>query len=407
MFAPSLECHIVEMTKEKMELPPWPHYAEDEIDAATAVLRTGKVNYWTGSDVKAFEEAYAAYCGVDHAIALANGTLALEAGLIGLGLQAGDEVIVTSRTFIASASAIALRGGIPVFADVNRDSQNMDPTAVAAMIGPRTVGMVAVHLAGWPCDMDALGELADRHGLWIMEDCAQAHGAQWRGKPVGSFGHAAAFSFCQDKILSTGGEGGMLLTSDPGVYRRAWSFKDHGKSQEAVRTARQSSKPGFRWLHESLGTNWRLTGPQAAIGRVQLGKLDDWRITRNRHADVLRGCLQGLDAVRIPRPSEGVLHAYYKFYAFICPEAVRPGACRDDLLIAASEYGLPLMSGSCSEVYLEKAFEEAGLQPAERLPVARELGATSLMLPVHPTLREEQVEEIGELLAELVRGIQA
>lgn len=392
---------------DKLQLPPWPHYAEDEIEAVAAVLRSGRVNYWSGPDVAAFEQAYADYCGVGYAIGLANGTLALEAGLIGLQLQPGDEVIVTPRTYIASASAIMLRGGVPVFADVDRDSGNLDPASVAAHIGPRTVGILAVHLAGWPCDMDALGTLAEKHGLWILEDCAQAHGAQWRGRPVGSFGQAAAFSFCQDKIISTGGEGGMLLTNDPEVHRRAWAFKDHGKSREAVRAAQQANAPGFPWQHESLGSNWRLTGPQAAIGRLQLGKLDAWRARRNRNAQLMHQGLAAQAALRIPVPPDHVVHAYYKFYAFVRSEALRPAASRNDLLAAASEYGLPMISGACSEVYLEKTFQNAGLAPAERLPVARELGETSLMLPIHPTLSDEHVREMAARLARLVEEFSA
>jgi len=390
------------MATKQMQFPAWPHYAEDEIEAATAVLRSGRVNAWTGPDVAAFEQEYAAYCGVSHAVALANGTLALEAGLVGLGLQPGDEVIVTCRTFIASAAAIVLRGGVPVFADVDLETQNVDPESVATLIGPRTVGVVAVHLAGWPCDMDALGELAGQHGLWILEDCAQAHGAKWRGRPVGSFGNAAAFSFCQDKILSTGGEGGMLLTDDEQVYRRAWSFKDHGKDQDLMDKAKVSSSVGCQWVHASVGSNWRMTGPQAAIGRLQLGKLEQWCERRNRHAQILLQALQAIPALRIPEPPPHVTHAYYKFYAFVRPEAMREDA-RDGMIRASWDKGLPVSAGTCSEIYLEGAFASAGLGPDQRLPRARKLGETSLMLPVHPTLEEEHVRFLGESLAQLAQ----
>jgi len=387
------------MPTEPMQFPSWPHYDQDEIDAVTRVLRSGQVNAWTGPDVELFEQDYAAYCGVKHAIAMANGTLALEAALIGLQLQPGDEVIVTSRTFIASASAIVLRGGVPVFCDVDRDSQNMDPASVAELIGPRTVGMVAVHLAGWPCDMDALGELAKRHGLWIVEDCAQAHGAQWKGRPVGSFGDAAAFSFCQDKIISTGGEGGMLVTNDENVYHRAWSFKDHGKDPVLVGQARQSTSVGCQWVHATVGSNWRLTGPQAAMGRIQLGKLDQWQAQRQRNAQVLIDGLARFSGVRIPVPENFIRHAYYKFYVFV------PATIRDALVRACWDHKLPVGAGACSEIYREGAFADRAMSPAQRLPVARELGGTSLMLPVHPTLQELHMRYLVDRLAELVAGI--
>lgn len=387
------------MPTEPMQFPSWPHYDQDEIDAVTRVLRSGQVNAWTGPDVELFEQDYAAYCGVKHAIAMANGTLALEAALIGLQLQPGDEVIVTSRTFIASASAIVLRGGVPVFCDVDRDSQNMDPASVAELIGPRTVGIVAVHLAGWPCDMDALGELAKRHGLWIVEDCAQAHGAQWKGRPVGSFGDAAAFSFCQDKIISTGGEGGMLVTNDETVYRRAWSFKDHGKDPVLVEQARQSTSVGCQWVHATVGSNWRLTGPQAAMGRIQLGKLDQWQAKRQANAQVLIDGLAQVPVFRIPVPENFIRHAYYKFYVFV------PATIRDALVRVCWDHKLPVGAGACSEIYREGAFADRAMSLAQRLPVARELGETSLMLPVHPTLQELHMRYLVDRLAELVAEI--
>lgn len=394
------------LTSGPLQLPGWPHYAEDEIEAAAEVLRSGRVNAWTGPDVEAFEQAFAAYTGVDYALALANGTLALEAGLLALGMRPGDEVIVTSRTFVASASAIAFHGGVPVFADIEADSQNLDPKSVASLVSPRTVGIVAVHLAGWPCDMDALGALARQHGLWLLEDCAQAHGARWRGRPVGSFGDAAAFSFCQDKIISTGGEGGMLLTSDRAVHQRAWSLKDHGKDRLAVEQARASGLPGFPYVHRTLGSNWRLTGPQAAIGRVQLGKLDQWRARRQHNAMLLRQGLSAMPALRMPAPPQHVEHAYYKFNLFVRPEALRdPEHGRNALVSAAQSLGLPLSVGPCAEVYREQAFAPIlGARPPHR-PTASKAAATSLMLPVHPTLEDRHVQRMSELLCELVAGV--
>lgn len=388
------------------QFPGWPHYADDEIAAVGELLRTGRVNYWTGPDVACFEQEFAQYCGAPHAIALANGTLALQGALLGLGLCPGDEVIVTPRTFIASAAVIGLAGAVPVFADVDRDSQNIDPRHVASLIGPRTVGVIAVHHAGWPCDMAALVGLAERHGLWVVEDCAQAHGARIGGRAVGSFGDAAAFSFCQDKIMSTGGEGGMLVCKDPAVWARAWSYKDHGKDYSAVQEAASDGRPGVPWVHRSLGSNWRMAGVQAVLGRMQLPKLEGWNTLRARNAERLRARLAANPALRIPTPPASVRHANYRFYVFLRPECLRAGHDRNGLVAALQARGVPCNLGSCSEIYLEPGFRSAGMGPAGRLPVAQELGETSIAFPVHPTLDLPHIDRMAdEILAVLAPAV--
>ena len=371
------------------EFDPWPQYAKQEIEAATEVLRTGKVNYWTGEEGRLFEREFADYCGVNHAVAVTNGTVALELALLGLQIGQGDEVIVTPRTFIASASAIVMRGAIPVFADVDLVTQNITATTIAKVITGRTRAIIVVHLAGWPCDMDSIMDLANDHQLKVIEDCAQAHGASYKGRPVGSLGHVAAFSFCQDKIMTTGGEGGMLVTNDEDVWQRAWAFKDHGKSYDSV--YHREHAPGFRWLHESFGSNWRLTEIQSSIGRLQLRKLDGWIAQRRRHALQLNDCFEQLPALEVTRPPNQIGHAYYKYYVFVRPEKLADGWNRDRIMAEINAEGVPCYSGSCSEIYLEKAFEGSGWQPAERLKNAVELGETSLMFLVHPTLSNESI----------------
>lgn len=358
-------------------------FAEDEVAAATAVLRSGRVNYWTGEHGRAFEREFAGVCGCTHGVAVANGTVALELALRGLGVGAGDEVVVPSRTFIATASAVVVCGGLPVFADVDPDSQNLTAATIAAVLGPRTRAIIPVHMAGWPCDMPEIMELARSRGLKVIEDCAQAHGARIDGRPVGSFGDAAAFSFCQDKILTTAGEGGLLATNDDSLMNHAWSYKDHGKSRAAV--FEREHPPGFRWVHESFGSNMRISEVHAAVGRVALGKLGGWVEQRRRLAHALIARLGSLPALRIAVPPPRVHHSYYKFYAFVRPQQLRRGWDRDRIVAAIVELGVPCFPGTCSEIYREKAFP-AGMRPATRLPVARALGETSLMLLVHPTL---------------------
>ncbi|ORJ55872.1 DegT/DnrJ/EryC1/StrS family aminotransferase [Geothermobacter hydrogeniphilus] len=380
--------------------PTWPSFTEEEADAVRNVLLSNKVNYWTGTEGRAFEKEFAAACGTPYAVALANGTLALELALESLGIGAGDEVITTSYTFIASASAIVMRGAVPVIADVEPDSLTISAATIRPLITPRTRAIIPVHLAGWPCDMDPIMELAREHDLKVIEDCAQAHGARYKGRPVGSLGDAAAFSFCQDKIMTTGGEGGMLVTSDKAVWEKAWSFKDHGKSFDAVYN--REHQPGFRWLHESFGSNWRLTEMQAAIGRIQLRRLPEWTAARQRNAALLDEAFRKIPALRVPETSADIDHAYYKYYVFVRPERLREGWDRDRIMNAITAEGIPCFSGICPEIYLEKAFTDAGFGPKERLPNARRCGETSLLFLVHPTLGKREMAATCRVVTEVM-----
>ncbi|MEB3198188.1 MAG: DegT/DnrJ/EryC1/StrS aminotransferase family protein [Candidatus Sericytochromatia bacterium] len=380
-------------------LPPWPYFGPEDVAAVSAVLASGKVNYWTGEEGRQFEAEFAEAFQVPHAIAMSNGTTALELALYALDIGPGDEVITTTRTFIASASSVVVRGARPVLADVDRDSQNLTAATVAPLITPRTRAVIAVHLAGWPVDMAPLLELCRARGIHVIEDCAQAQGAYYHGRPVGSLGDLGAFSFCQDKIFTTGGEGGMLTLQDEALWNRAWSFKDHGKSHEAM--FKRQHPPGFRWVHESFGTNMRMTEMQSALGRLALRRLPEMITVRRAHADRLRACCDQFAALRVPAPPAEVYHAYYKFYAFVRPERLKPDWNRDRIMAAIAAEGIPCLSGSCSEIYLEKAFPPEW-RPAERLPVARELGETSLMFLVHPTLREADIQDMCDAIEKVM-----
>jgi dTDP-4-amino-4,6-dideoxygalactose transaminase len=379
-------------------LPTWPVFDDEMLRASSEVLTSGRVNYWTGSEGRTFEAELAASVGRRHALALSNGTVAIELALHALGVGPGDEVVVPSRTFIATASAVVAVGAVPVVADVDPDTQGLSAETVAAVLTDRTRAVVPVHLGGCPVDWDPLQRLADERGLWLVEDCAQAIGGTYRGRPIGSLGHAAAFSFCQDKIVTTAGEGGALLLDDEDLFRKAWAYKDHGKSWEAVHE--REHPPGFRWLHESFGTNMRMTEVQAAVGRVALRRLPGWIEQRRRNAAVLSRALGGHPALRVPELDERFGHAFYRWYAFLDPGALAPGWTRDRVVEAVVARGTPCFSGSCSEIYLETAF--APYRPPVRLPCAAELGERSLALLVHPTLTEAHVQRAaGDVLAVL------
>lgn len=383
---------------------PWPSFTQHEADAVSRVLLSNKVNYWTGTECREFEKEFAKWCHVPHAIALTNGTVALDLALKNLGIGAGDEVIVTPRTFLASVSSIVTAGASPIFADVDRESQNITPETVAKVITPRTKAIIAVHLAGWPCDMDGLMALAKAHDLVVIEDCAQAHGALWRGKPVGSIGHASAWSFCQDKIMTTGGEGGMLTTNDQAVWSSAWSYKDHGKNFDTVYNKEHPA--GFRWLHESFGTNWRMLEMQGAIGRIQLRLMPEWHEARKANAQAILAACSESSALRVPKVPSDIEHAWYRAYAFVRPEQLKSGWNRDRIMGEIVARGVPCFSGSCSEVYLEKAFDGTSWRPAERLPVARELGETSLMFLTHPTLTQQEIDKTCQVIQQVMNEAQ-
>lgn len=382
---------------------PWPSFTPEDADAVQRVLLSNKVNYWTGTECRDFEREFAQWCGVNHAVALTNGTVALDLALKALDIGPGDEVVVTPRTFIASVSCVVNAGAVPVFADVEADSGNLSARTIEKVLTPRTRAIICVHLAGWPCDMDPIMSLANAHGIKVIEDCAQAHGARYKGHSVGSIGHIGAWSFCQDKIMTTGGEGGMVTTNDPLLWRRMWSFKDHGKSYEAV--YERQHPPGFRWLHEGFGTNWRMIDMQAAIGRLQLDRMPVWTAARRSNAEAVWTACRQVPALNVPVIPEHAEHAAYKAYAYVRAEHLAAGWSRDRLVAEINARGVPCYQGSCSEVYLEKAFDGTGWRPEVPLPVARNLGETSVMFLVHPTLTPAEIEKTCRVILDVGRLI--
>lgn len=379
---------------------PWPSFTVAEAECVQQVLLSNKVNYWTGEECRKFELEFATWAGSKYAVALANGTIALDAALMALGIGPGDEVVVTPRTFVASVSSIVNAGAVPVFADVDRDSQNITAETIRAVLTPRTRAVICVHLAGWPCDMDPIMELAHSHGLYVIEDCAQAHGARYKGRSVGSIGDIGAWSFCQDKIITTGGEGGMITTDNHAWWAQIWSYKDHGKSWNAVYQHRHP--PGFRWLHHSFGTNWRMLEVQAAIGRMQLRHMPEWSFQRRRNAHRIAETCRACPGLRVPAVPAEVAHAWYRFYAFVDTSRLKAGWNRDRIIDQIVLQDVPCYQGTCPEVYLERAFDRTGWRPKRRLPIARELGETSLMFLVHPTLTELELHKTCTVIEDVL-----
>ncbi|MFQ3191368.1 MAG: dTDP-4-amino-4,6-dideoxygalactose transaminase [Paraglaciecola sp.] len=380
---------------------PWPSFSEEEANAVRDVVLSNKVNYWTGQECREFEKEFAEWSGSKYAVALGNGTLALDLALKVLGIADGDEVIVTPRTFLASVSSVVTAGAKPVFADIDLNSQNIEANEIEKVLTANTKAVVVVHLAGMPADMDSIMALSKKHDFFVIEDCAQAHGAKYKGRSVGSIGHVGCWSFCQDKIMTTGGEGGMVTTNDESLWKKMWSYKDHGKSWDAIYNSEHP--PGFRWLHESFGTNWRMTEMQAAIGRIQLQRMPEWAKKRQANALAIDEAVKLSPLVRTVVVPNYIEHAEYKHYIFVRPEYLKDGWSRDRIVDEVNANGVPCFQGSCSEVYLEKAFDDTGWRPELRLPNAVELGETSLMFLVHPTLTEQEISKTCDVLRRVLK----
>ena len=388
-------------------ISPWPYFEADEIEAAASTLKSGKVNYWTGELGKQFEVAYAKSVGKQFGIALSNGTVALELALRVLGVQAGDEVIVASRSYVASASCVLLVDATPVFADVDSDSGNISVETITPLITKKTKAIIPVHVGGWPCDMPAIMDLACQHNLMVIEDCAQAHGACVAGKPVGAWGHAAIFSFCQDKIISTGGEGGMLLLDNELAYKQAWAYKDIGRSYNAV--FNQTHAEGFRWLTETPGSNYRMTEFQAAIGLRQLEKLPRWVAQRNNNANEIVGTLKQFDFIDTPTLQllDNSQHAYYRLYAKLKKDVVLAGlsgeSLRNHIINQLVLSGVPCFFGSCAEIYREKLF--AKILPNQRLPNAADFADNAFCFLVHHTITNEQLQLMTNTIKQVLTDL--
>ena len=381
----------------------WPHFSKEEIQKSSDILRSGKINYWTGTEGKDFEKEFSSYVGVNHSVVVDNGTSALILAAHSLGISKGDEVIMSPRTFVASAFSIMVLGARPVFVDIDRDTQNIDPSLIEAAITPKTKAIMAIHLAGWPCEMNKIQEICKEYNLYLIEDCAQAHGAKYNGQSVGSFGDINGWSFCQDKIMSTAGEGGMVTTNNKDLWEKVWSFKDHGKNYDTVYN--KEHPPGFRWLHENVGTNFRLTEIQSGIGRLQLRKLDSWIEKRTKLANIFNDGFKDIDGLRVALAPDHIKHAYYKYYVFIENEKFKYGKDRDFIMNSLNEMGTPCYSGSCSEIYKEKAFDKLFPNGHQSLPVAKELSETSLMFLVHPTIDEKDIHIIVDQTVSLIKSL--
>ena len=365
----------------------WPVFNEKMIHSVNEILKSGKVNQWTNPKVNEFERKFSTFIDCNYAVAVFNGTVALELCLKTLGLKRGDEVIVTPRSFIASASCCAWYGIIPVFVDVDRNSQNITLKNIIKAITKKTKAVILVHLAGWPCELDKICDYCKNNNIYVIEDCAQAHGAKYKNKSVGGWGDINAWSFCQDKIITTGGEGGMITTNNELLYKKAWSLKDHGKGYDTV--FNKDHKPGFRWLHKNIGTNWRMTPIQAAIGICALDEINIWINHRRNIANIYNENLKDIHGIRLTIPPHFIYHSYYKYYFFIDKSKFK--ISRDALIELINKENIFCQVGSCSEIYNEKALMI--YHPKKNLLITKELFNTSILLKCDPCISKKNAKK--------------
>lgn len=377
----------------------WPFFNENMINDINTVIRSGKVNQWTGGKVFEFQNKFCDYFKCKHSVAVSNGTVALDLCLKALNLKQSDEVIVTSRSFIASASCCLFNDIKVNFADVDLNSQNITVESIKNVMNNNVKAIIVVHLAGYAADIENILNFCNNNNLYLIEDCAQCHGGKFKDKYLGTFGHINSWSFCQDKIITTLGEGGMITTNDTSLFKRAWSIKDHGKNYDKIfadlnykRNKMQSNN--FKFIHDNIGTNWRLTEVQAVTGLHSLDLLDEWVKIRRRNAQILTNKFKSCKLIRIPYIPEYIYHSYYKFYIFINTENLKENSNRDSILNEIVKHGIPCQQGSCGEIYKENAFKNyKNIECSNSI----KLSQTAIMFKVDPSYNETEIEEIADI----------
>ncbi len=405
------------------ELAPWPQFDENAIRAAEQVLRSGKVNYWTGPNGMEFERKFAAWQGSRFAISTSSGTSALHVALSALGIGPGDEVIVPSYTFIASSFSIVQAGAVPRFADVNIEDHCLSVASAEKLVNERTKAIMPVHLYGNVCDMDPILEFARRHNLYVIEDNAEAFGGVYKGKKTGTLGHMAACSFCQNKTFTTGGEGGMVTTDNEQWAWSARSFRDHGYDvKERLNLLEIEQK--LPYIHNMVGWNYRMTEVQSAIGLAELERMDSWNLpTRRRNAHIIIDAIRDLPQVKyVPIDTDERRNGWYVLAFSLDIESM--GCDIGRFVAAAGAEGAPCWKVFWPQCHTEKAFTEHNAFGTSGFPFTSkeyadpdsvDYGKVEVPNAVwhqdhtftcfaFPTFTEEDCRQIGAALAKVIRA---
>jgi len=401
--------------------PSWPQFDAKVFDAVAEVLKSGKVNYWTGELGMKFEQAFADWCGARFGISTSSGTSALHTALASLGIGPGDEVIVPSYTFIATSFSVCQAGAVPVFADVERNSHTLDPADVEAKVSSRTAAIMPVHLYGVMASMGPILEIARKHNLAVIEDSAQAHGGKWNGKRAGTIGNAGAFSFCQSKHFTTGGEGGAVVTDDEEMAWTCRSFRDHGYDvSERLRLLELEAR--LPYIHNMVGYNYRMTEMQSAIGLIELARMDSYHLpNRRRNGEYLIGRLRDVQQVLyLPLDTEERQNAFWMFPIVLDMGRLKVRSARE-VVAALEAEGVPAGPVMWPQCYRERAFQEHNgfgrLKYPFRSPDTRPeavrydkvhcenaawLEERTFFVPCHPVYEIEHMEKIAQAIEKVL-----
>ena len=364
----------------------WPNFSSKLIYNVGKILNSGKINYTTGSHGKKFEKEFSNFIGNRYSIAICNGTVALEVAIKSLKLPKNSEILVPARSFFSSASCIVNTGHKPIFVDVDLVTQNICLKDIKKKITSRTKALICVHLGGLPCSMSKIKRITNKNKIKIIEDCSQAHGASINGKQVGSFGDIATWSFCNDKIISTLGEGGMISTNNKKIFEFSKRYINHGS---VVRKKKNSEK--FEYNKDYFGTNLRLTEIQSYSGSYQLKNLKSIQKKREKISkDYFKLISMYQNYFDVYYPSSDIKSAWYRFYFFIKKDIKFNKKLRFKIIQKFKKKKLKCFTGSCPEIYLEKAFKNFTLHKSKRLNNCKILGETSLALDVNHTLSNIQ-----------------
>ena len=363
-----------------------PFIGEKELEYVTDCLKSNWISS-KGKYIDEFEKRFANYCGCKYGITTTSGTTALHLALASLGIGSGDEVIIPTFTMIATAFAIIYTGARPVLVDAEPEAWNIDTTKIEERITPRTRAIMPVHIYGHPCDMDPIMEIAEKHNLYVAEDAAEAHGAEYKGRKAGGIGHVNCFSFYANKIITTG-EGGMVVTNDPTIAEKARRLKDLAHSPEK------------RFLHTDVAFNYRMTNIQAAIGLAQFEKIDELVERRRANAYLYNSLLKAIEGIKLPPEKEWARNVYWMYSILIEDDF---GMSRDELMLKLKEKGIDTRTFFIP-VHKQPGFLNIGLFKGENYPVAEEISEMGLYLPSGTGLTEEQIQEVCQVIKDIKRG---
>lgn len=390
---------IVKYKKKNYEK--WPSYSLKEANDVKQAIIKSNLNYWTGKETLKFEKKFSNFFGLKYALAISNASTGLDIAIKALNIQKNDEVIVSPKSYYSSVSCIIKNKAKPIFIDVNLNSHCFDENKIEEKITNKTKLILCVHLGGFPCNMKKIKKIAKKYNLFILEDCSQAHGAMIGNKFVGTFGDISVWSFCNDKIISTG-EGGVISSNKKKLFKKIWSLKENGRDYDAVYSKKH--KFGYKWIHNHLGYNYRMTEMQAILGLNQLNKLNKNISIRNYFYQQIIKNYENFEAVKFQKIPKSYTNSFYRLYAIVNLNFIKSEWDRDRLIKYLNKIGIDCNVGSCSELYKEKGIKKY-FKNNHILPNAEILSKNSIAFNIHHKCSEKYIEFVWKSLNKTIKKI--